>query len=1003
MLDKDKNDISTIDDRYKEGSGNYGPVDGSGVNYPDGDPGNEANKLGASEQSPQSKPWDVNMSEGVDQPAGDAEGNFITRMSGKKKATLFGVGGLVLLLGLFFGLLAPGSLMMAIAGAFSGSQDTTAPSFERRFTGKLRHLFKNSGSDAMCAVPTSARCHGSTLNNKALRALDKKGIKIVLDDGSAEGKPYDPKDKRGRPKSPIKGFYDDAGKLIKPEEVGNYMKDSHKNSSRFIGSKGAWNMRYKTFSGKYKNTKFFKKLGLSKRASLVKDLSKKAFNDPRDRLKGVKDAIKSKIPGLEKAEAIKNDFTEKINKRFGRAAKAGGLIYLSAVAGCVIAKIPSAFAAAAAGYEMLRMANLVHEFMSAGDLSKASGMYAGEEGEQFKFSPEAAEALGAALTAKDKNGKSATDSKFFLAAMGINTSPTGISEEFAPGYSIITDPTIVAGQKVEKAVDGACGYILSPAAMWAAASVSMALNGVGLLNIAGGFVLSKATEGIVNKLAEWGLERALEVALETDKLENLEGEELGDALGVAAKTYFSGNGLTSNIPALSQEGVQEFAVIHQESLADERSRDIASHSPFDISSTNTLLGSIVNRARLAMVRNGGLSDNLLVRLGAFARISTSFTSLAMSSVGASSQTATMDCGYAKQFNLEITNESGEVDPALTPAINSAGLPCTGFTKDQISMSSEMATEALVERGWIKGLGSSEEEVELAEDATTEEFLDAVIVKNTLLHDIYESCSNMIDGSHLTDIAGCMAQKDFNIGTASDPEGAADQINYSQGEDGEYTVVADQEDTIEAEHRPAIKSGDKMYSDTQAVNAIPVFLVDVQLERMINGHDDNEQTGGSGGSSAVAGDVVQTAVAFSWPDAATSEIKPTPAYAEAISKYGISGMDCGRFVLAVLRSSGVDPDFPVSSTGGYDGVPGYSEYMMSSDKYTKITANSMSDLRPGDILNSASVGHIKIYIGKDAATDGGGEWAEASLDDNYGHRGWPGNDSDATVYDVFRLK
>lgn len=997
MNQQNKQNTDTIDERFKKGAGSYG-----GSKDTDKDPANESDKLNKmSQKSSGDGDWKTNVGAGAEKltPA-DKFGKAILNFKGKKKAWLLGTGGAIGLT-IFMTIMAPSSLFTAFNRNMSITNDTTSTTMQRMLTKTLGRLSTNSAGDGIaCAGANKARCVGGKLSNKGLRSLHKKGIEIHFTDNTQ----YSPKNRRGMPNSAIKHYVID-GQPVTPKELKGHLQKNPKAASKVVGIKGAWNLRFRSFAGKYIGTKFFGKLNLSKGASLAKALSK-PFKNAATRLKAVNKAIAARIPGLQKVGDVMGKFSGFLSQKLG-AAKAN-TAYLAGVVACMTIKIPSAMATAAAGLELARLLPLVQEYMSAGDFITASGMYTDADGEEFYVSPEAASAIGAKLTEKDENGKSALDSPMLLSALGINTNATGVSERFAPGYDVITNPIVKAGQVAERAAQGLCGFILSPAAMWTSTGVGIAMNatGVGLLFSAAGFALSFAAQPLMELAAEKGMEKALGAMLETDKLEDIKGEELGDALGTAGKAYFSAHATSSNMPVLSQNNVDEAKALHQATLEDERKMDIASHSPFDISNHNTFLGSAVNKAQLAMIVNGGLSSSLMSRLRAFAMLPMSFASLSQSSVGASSS-AVMDCGYAKAFNLEVTDANGNVDKDLTPAVNAAGMPCTGFTKEQENMDIDEATEALVERGWIKGLGSSTEEVDVSEEAGTEDFLRAVIVKNSLVETIYDSCSNLSDGTHLTEASGCISRKSLELTKdgVTDDSGIAKGLVYDEKEDEEGEMVSRLagEVDVDSEDEIVLADGPKKYSDAKAFNAIPVFLMSVMMERMINGADDAEY-GGGGTSGAVVGDVVQTAVAFSWPDADHAVAEPTPGYAKAISDLGITGWqgpagkDCGRFVGAVLHSSGADTDFPLDGT-----TSSYSSYMDKSDKYERINATSYSDLKPGDILNSASIGHIKIYIGPDAASDGGGVWAEASYKTHYGHRGWPGSDSDAMLYDVFRLK
>ena len=129
--------------------------------------------------------------------------------------------------------------------------------------------------------------------------------------------------------------------------------------------------------------------------------------------------------------------------------------------------------------------------------------------------------------------------------------------------------------------------------------------------------------------------------------------------------------------------------------------------------------------------------------------------------------------------------------------------------------------------------------------------------------------------------------------------------------------------------------------------------------------------GTGGYSGGGHQVIsQTAVDLAWhhydteTDSATRAYfsggrkDPTPAYSEAQRKAGNVGdvTDCGRFVSVVLRSSGVDPNFPLVDTTGSI-LPYLSRH---PDLYDEIpNTGDTSVLQSGDIL--IVPGHIKLVV------------------------------------------
>lgn len=170
--------------------------------------------------------------------------------------------------------------------------------------------------------------------------------------------------------------------------------------------------------------------------------------------------------------------------------------------------------------------------------------------------------------------------------------------------------------------------------------------------------------------------------------------------------------------------------------------------------------------------------------------------------------------------------------------------------------------------------------------------------------------------------------------------------------------------------------------------------------------------GSGNGGAVAGSITQTALNFSWTEAAKvdqiravknsgdaycsmrdnpgscgqisrdagaliGEADAKPEYVEAVKQYNKGNdsdgsnwafSDCGVFVATVMRASGADPEYAARGTGTQI------SYVKSSSKYTVIPFTDTSLLRPGDVL--IKDGHTRVYVGT-GATNPINDIAEAS--------------------------
>ena len=146
-------------------------------------------------------------------------------------------------------------------------------------------------------------------------------------------------------------------------------------------------------------------------------------------------------------------------------------------------------------------------------------------------------------------------------------------------------------------------------------------------------------------------------------------------------------------------------------------------------------------------------------------------------------------------------------------------------------------------------------------------------------------------------------------------------------------------------------------------------------------DSATNTGGSSGcpadSGVMSGSIIETALKLAWPTKHDPPLTPTPAYVEAMNKYNPGalsrdgGADCGAFVGTVMRTSGVDKNYPEASTSAQ------LEYAKQHpEKYAVLAAiTSTADMQPGDILVTSN--HTFIFVGKQS---NGNDQASASQGD-----------------------
>jgi len=182
------------------------------------------------------------------------------------------------------------------------------------------------------------------------------------------------------------------------------------------------------------------------------------------------------------------------------------------------------------------------------------------------------------------------------------------------------------------------------------------------------------------------------------------------------------------------------------------------------------------------------------------------------------------------------------------------------------------------------------------------------------------------------------------------------------------------------------------------------------------------TGGGGSTacsgSVMAGNIVQTALSYSWPGPHSPPLEAKPEYLEGVKKYNSSVIgseaDCGVFVGTVMHASGADKNYPAS------GTTVQAQYVLDNPaKYDVIyKVSDPKELKEGDILivnegsyvdasgvyhvgNGAGAnGHTYIFVGKQ-----GGQYneASASLDSRMPSLGTAITQDERGYYMIARLK
>lgn len=155
-----------------------------------------------------------------------------------------------------------------------------------------------------------------------------------------------------------------------------------------------------------------------------------------------------------------------------------------------------------------------------------------------------------------------------------------------------------------------------------------------------------------------------------------------------------------------------------------------------------------------------------------------------------------------------------------------------------------------------------------------------------------------------------------------------------------------------------------------------FLAGEELEFSTTSGDATpaESCDQSGGGSVPEGDIVEASMHLAWEERVALDYSTADDHGRDESRESFvevaDGLpqeqhtayytDCGVFAASVMRSSGVDENFPTRSTSAQR------SYMQDSDDYETFYPESEEELEPGDILINS--GHVYIYTGDRTGED-----------------------------------
>ena len=727
----------------------------------------------------------------------------------KKRGPIAIISIILSIISAILGMVASSATMIQnIMENFTWKNDSASVAKESRMK-KVMNKMIGASDDAGICKSKKIRCKTGRLSNRALKKFKKSGL-IPVD---ADGKEMDIKGRGYPDKNPthwkVEGLND--GKPIESSKLKDELlkKENRKIASKVYGRTGLMKMRFHAWTGKH-ISKLYGKFNLKRNSAISKIDKKLGIKEKREK-------FKEKLPKFKEGPAL-----EKVGKgvdNLGSKLKKGGLAYAISAGACTVVKIPNLIAAGVAAIQLAPLLGLVMDvILSPGSQAKASGLDSSGSG----FSQETMETIGTMLTERGKmkgsdNAEgSALDSPYLLAAMGVNNDKPGIAKNYIPGYSVATNPIVRTLNSAEEASEPVCNYILSPVAMYtsmaAEAAIAASTGGISaILSWAGKAALSE----VIKKVLEYTVgEKVKNILAELAKSllipDKAQYKDLGDALGVGAAAFFSAGSMGQMLPGLKMSQLAEFNGIQIANEEFQKEMDIASLSPFDTSSRYTFLGSIFHNMGNMMMANGTYSKTPVAMLSNILRLPSMALSYSSTAKAASGMYSDKYCGYAKDFSMG----SGSSED---PAVNMAGLPCTGITNSQANMSVEEAIQIAEDEGWIQ------KDMDIPDGADISDLMNnGYIVKDTPLHDFVEDCGDASTGSYWFSNGGCTAPSDstrvakITEKTYKDEEGK-DITNESFG----------------------TENSAKQYDDRK-LSAMSVLLIDFQIAQSINGEDDEEE-------------------------------------------------------------------------------------------------------------------------------------------------------------------
>lgn len=573
-------------------------------------------------QSQQQDGWRDNTSRDLNKPKkskGKSGGGFSAMNKLKRFGPTSAVASMLLVgaVGIGSSTSIMGSLLVSIKESIVTNidqQQYTSSSRSNRIL--ARRLADDATSGSCTLVKIACRFHKPT--DYQLKQLDKAGVKALDEAGEVIEK----------------------GKLIGGKRPAHYLIDGEKISAKDFkkalrNNPKLRNAFRRAFNPRWVNwvddaaVKFLKKIGVTKKVAekLNSKKTRKALTEATDELTKIEDKAADKL-NKEIAEQA-GDYATKEAKKATK--KKGNDVKLMMAQGiCAAAKAPNVAVNINKAFRIAQYAKLGYTFLTAADAIKKG-----------EATPEMVNNVATILTQSYTKSdgtikKPATDAKLMKYTMGLGTA--GSSSSYIPGVggTLATYLGVVNSEPVKMGCD-LIGSTAAEVGVDVFDGIRAGLGPIGWAWVGGELlieglltfdtvqeklssVMGTIVQTSIDTFTKWVDMKSLAEYFLGDKTKGATGTDVGDITGVGLSNSMADQAsYTGNAPLTVQQKVafdEQIVQPERIALAEE---DRLTHSPFDISSPNTFLGSIAIR----FVPYLGMASSPLAFVSAISSISTS--------------------------------------------------------------------------------------------------------------------------------------------------------------------------------------------------------------------------------------------------------------------------------------------------------------------------------------------------------------------------------------------